>query len=99
MSAPVVAAPKSKKPKASFAEQLAKDFLAGGISGTVSKTLTAPIERVKLVIQTQDANPKIISGEVARYTGIGNAFTRIASEQGVGAFWRGNFTVFVCADL
>jgi solute carrier family 25 (adenine nucleotide translocator) protein 4/5/6/31 len=68
------------------------DFLAGGISGVVSKTLTAPIERVKLIIQTQDANPKIISGEVPRYTGIGNCFTRVASEQGMGAFWRGNFT-------
>lgn len=68
------------------------DFLAGGVSGAISKTATAPIERVKLVIQTQDANPKIISGEVPRYTGIGNAFTRIASEQGVGAFWRGNAT-------
>jgi len=69
-----------------------KDLLAGGVSGTVSKTITAPIERVKLIIQTQDANPKIKSGEVARYTGIGNCFSRVASEQGIGAFWRGNFT-------
>jgi solute carrier family 25 (adenine nucleotide translocator) protein 4/5/6/31 len=68
------------------------DFAAGGISGAISKTITAPIERVKLVIQTQDANPKIRSGEVARYTGIGNCFTRIHSEQGMGAFWRGNGT-------
>jgi len=68
------------------------DFLAGGVSGAISKTATAPIERVKLVIQTQDANPKIISGEVKRYTGIGDAFKRISSEQGVGAFWRGNAT-------
>ena len=66
-----------------FYMQMLKDFAAGGISGAVSKTLTAPIERVKLVIQTQDANPKIISGEVKRYTGIGNAFSRVASEQGV----------------
>ena len=86
MSAPAA------KEKPSFAAQLAKDFLAGGISGTVSKTITAPIERVKLIIQTQDANPKIISGEVPRYTGIGNAFVRVASEQGMSAFWRGNFT-------
>jgi len=70
----------------------ATDFLLGGVSGAVSKTLTAPIERVKLVIQTQDANPKIRSGEVPRYTGIGNCFSRIYSEQGAAAFWRGNFT-------
>lgn len=68
------------------------NFLAGGISGAVAKTATAPIERVKLLIQTQDANPKIISGEVARYTGIVNCFSRVASEQGISAFWRGNLT-------
>jgi solute carrier family 25 (adenine nucleotide translocator) protein 4/5/6/31 len=69
-----------------------EDFLAGGISGAVAKTMTAPIERVKLLIQTQDANPKIRSGEVARYTGIVDCFKRISAEQGIGAFWRGNFT-------
>merc|ERR1712110_858127 len=69
-----------------------RDLAAGGVSGAVSKTITAPIERVKLVIQTQDANPKIRSGEVPRYTGIGNCFSRIHSEQGMGAFWRGNGT-------
>jgi solute carrier family 25 (adenine nucleotide translocator) protein 4/5/6/31 len=68
------------------------NFLAGGVSGAVAKTATAPIERVKLLIQTQDANPKIISGEVARYTGIVDCFTRVSSEQGIKAFWRGNLT-------
>ena len=67
------------------------DFAAGGISGAVAKTATAPIERVKLIIQTQDSNPLIRSGEVKRYTGIANCFSRVASEQGIGAFWRGNF--------
>jgi len=66
--------------------------MAGGVSGAVAKTCTAPIERVKLLIQTQDANPKIISGEIPRYTGIANCFTRVAAEQGIGAFWRGNLT-------
>jgi solute carrier family 25 (adenine nucleotide translocator) protein 4/5/6/31 len=68
-----------------------KSFAAGGISGAVAKTCTAPIERVKLIIHTQDANPRIMSGEVPRYTGIVNCFTRVAAEQGIGAFWRGNF--------
>merc|ERR1712113_947258 len=43
----------------------------------------------------QDANPKIISGEVARYTGIVDCFTRVSSEQGIKAFWRGNLTNIV----
>jgi len=68
------------------------DFALGGVSGAIAKTCTAPIERVKLIIQTQDANPKIMSGEVPRYTGIGNCFSRVYSEQGLSAFWRGNFT-------
>jgi len=59
------------------------NFMAGGVSGAVAKTATAPIERVKLLIQTQDANPKIISGEVARYNGIVDCFTRVAAEQGI----------------
>jgi len=70
----------------------ATDFCLGGVSGAVSKTFTAPIERVKLLIQTQDANPLIRSGEVPRYKGIVDCFSRINSEQGFGAFWRGNFT-------
>ena len=56
---------------------------------------TAPIERVKLLIQTQDANPKIISGQVLRYTGIIDCFARVAKEQGFGAFWRGNLANIV----
>jgi len=67
-----------------------KDLAIGGVSGSIAKTATAPIERVKLLIQTQDANPKIMSGEVPRYTGIVNCFTRVSSEQGFGSFWRGN---------
>ena len=60
------------------------------MSGSIAKTATAPIERVKLLIQTQDANPRIMSGEVPRYTGIVNCFTRVSTEQGFGSFWRGN---------
>merc|ERR1712051_200423 len=68
------------------------DFALGGVSGAVAKTITAPIERIKLVVQTQDANPKIRSGEVPRYTGIVDCGSRILKEQGMKRFWDGNFT-------
>lgn len=68
-----------------------KDFLVGGISAAVSKTAVAPIERVKLLLQTQDANKKIQSGEAKRYTGILDCFSRVMKEEGLVAFWRGNF--------
>ena len=73
-----------------------RDFIvnvfAGGVSGAFAKKCTAPIEPVKLLIQTQYANPKIISVEVARYIGIVNCFSCVASDQGIGAFWWVNIT-------
>ena len=64
------------------------DFLAGGISAAVSKTIVAPIERVKLLLQVQYANPNIPKEQ--QYAGIGDCFSRVMAEQGVMALWRGN---------
>jgi len=66
------------------------DFAMGGVSAAVSKTIVAPIERVKLVLQTQDSNPDIKSGKIPRYTGVINCGKRLAAEQGASALWRGN---------
>lgn len=33
--------------------KILKDFVLGGTSGAIAKTLAAPIERVKLLLQTQ----------------------------------------------
>eukprot|EP00189_Rhodosorus_marinus_P003469 CAMPEP_0113966414 /NCGR_PEP_ID=MMETSP0011_2-20120614/8317_1 /TAXON_ID=101924 /ORGANISM="Rhodosorus marinus" /LENGTH=353 /DNA_ID=CAMNT_0000979095 /DNA_START=135 /DNA_END=1196 /DNA_ORIENTATION=- /assembly_acc=CAM_ASM_000156 len=82
-------AAEAKKPNAN-AQKFLMDLAAGGVAGGISKTIVAPIERVKLLLQTQDANPRIKSGEIPRYTGIINCFSRVASEQGIGSFWRGN---------
>eukprot|EP00210_Caulerpa_lentillifera_P004521 g4314.t1 len=68
------------------------DLAAGGISGGVAKTAVAPIERVKLLLQTQDANPRIKSGEILKYRGIADCFIRVAREQGILSYWRGNLT-------
>jgi solute carrier family 25 (mitochondrial adenine nucleotide translocator), member 4/5/6/31 len=84
----VAAAPAEKE--AFNGKKFAADLAAGGTAGGISKTIVAPIERVKLLLQTQDANPLIKSGEIPRYTGIGNCFRRVAAEQGIASFWRGN---------
>jgi len=66
------------------------NLAAGGISGAVSKTITAPLEKVKLAIQNQDSNPRILSGDMKRYTGMGDCFGRHISELGATSLWRGN---------
>ena len=59
------------------------------MSATISKTVAAPIERIKLILQTQDSNEKIIkSGNW--YTGIGNCFKWVVWEEGAKELWRGN---------
>jgi len=65
------------------------DFLMGGVSAAVSKTAAAPIERVKLLIQNQDEMLK--AGRLDRpYGGIGDCFSRVIKDEGVGSLWRGN---------
>jgi solute carrier family 25 (adenine nucleotide translocator) protein 4/5/6/31 len=79
-----------KKEKKGKVEQLLTDLVVGGSIGAISKTIMAPVERVKLLMQTQDSNPAVLRGEVKRYEGIGDCFKRVYSEQGMAAFWRGN---------
>lgn len=64
------------------------DFMAGGTSGAVAKTLAAPMERIKLLLQTQEANLKL---DGKKYTGIMNCFTRCVTEEGGISLWRGNW--------
>lgn len=63
------------------ATDFARDFLIGGVSAAVSKTAVAPIERVKLLLQTQDANKKIQEGGAKKYNGIVDCFIRVNREE------------------
>ena len=53
-----------------------RDFLSGGVAGIISKTVVAPIERVKLLMQTQRENTKI----VRPYKGTVDCFMRCFRE-------------------
>lgn len=70
------------------AVDFAKDLAIGGTAAAISKTIVAPIERVKLLLQVQAVSTQIKSG--AEYKGIVDAFVRIPKEQGFQSFWRGN---------
>lgn len=77
-------APTTAKPqkKSTFFQ----DFMLGGISAAISKTATAPIERVKLILQNQHT-----MNLETPYKGIADCFVRVSKEEGVKALWRGNF--------
>ena len=69
----------------------AMEFMMGGVSAAISKTLAAPIELIKLRLQNMDAMLK--AGSITEpYTGIGNCAGRVVKEEGVTALWKGNGT-------
>lgn len=65
-----------------------QDIVAGAVSGVVSKSATAPVERIKLLLQTQSINTTIKASQ--RYSGPIDCVIRVYREQGVLSFWRGN---------
>jgi solute carrier family 25 (adenine nucleotide translocator) protein 4/5/6/31 len=66
-----------------------EDFLLGGAAAGVSKTVAAPIERIKLLVQNQDEMIK--QGRLAEpYKGVMDCFARVSKEEGIGSLWRGN---------
>lgn len=75
----------SAEQKKNDATTFVKDLLMGGTSGIIAKTACAPLERVKILLQTQHATT---TG--TKYNGFLDAFVRLPKEQGVPAFWRGN---------
>lgn len=64
-----------------------KDFAMGGIAGIIAKTVAAPLERVKLLLQTQDSNLQL---KDKKYRGFFDCGRRILAEEGFMSFWRGN---------
>ena len=64
-----------------------KNLVLGGTSGCIAKTICAPLERVKIVLQTQAS-----TGGGAKYAGMLDCGRGIVADQGVIGLWRGNLT-------
>ena len=61
--------------------EFAKDLVLGGSSGCLAKTICAPLERVKIVLQTAKSNDGML-----------RTAQSIIRDQGTRALWRGNLT-------
>jgi len=66
-----------------------ENFMLSGVAAGVSKTVAAPIERIKLLVQNQD---EVIKQGILdrKYNGIVDCATRTMASEGTFSFWRGN---------
>jgi hypothetical protein len=67
-----------------------RDLMVGAIMGGVAHTIVAPVERAKLLLQTQDSNMVVTNGKHPRYKGLMDCIVRIARDEGILSLWRGN---------
>ncbi|EPS65046.1 hypothetical protein M569_09732, partial [Genlisea aurea] len=74
-----------------FMSSFHKDLLAGAVMGGMVHTIVAPIERAKLLLQTQESNAAILSGGPHRkFKGMVDCIARTVREEGFFSLWRGN---------
>ncbi|EYU32322.1 hypothetical protein ABFS82_05G139100 [Erythranthe guttata] len=68
-----------------------RDLTAGAVMGGVVHTIVAPIERAKLLLQTQESNMAILAGGPhRRFKGMVDCIARTVREEGILSLWRGN---------
>ncbi|KAI6016027.1 hypothetical protein PISMIDRAFT_158488 [Pisolithus microcarpus 441] len=70
---------------------LGVNMIAGAMAGITEHAVMFPIDSIKTRMQVFATSPAAV------YTGIGNAFTRISSTEGMRALWRGVSSVILGA--
>ncbi|KAL2337756.1 hypothetical protein Fmac_012202 [Flemingia macrophylla] len=63
-------------------------FLAGAIAGAAAKIVTAPLDRIKLLMQTHGV--RVGQESTKKAIGLIEAVTVIGKEEGIKGYWKGN---------
>ncbi len=73
-----------------MATALPPHILVSGILSILTRSASAPFERVKLLLQCQ--NELLRSGRITQpYSGIVNCASHLIFSEGISSFWRGNW--------
>ncbi|KAK8602459.1 hypothetical protein V6N12_052265 [Hibiscus sabdariffa] len=67
-----------------------RDLLAGAVMAGVVHTVLAPIERAKVLLQTQDSNLAFVGSGRRKFKGMLDCISRTVREEGILSLWRGN---------
>ena len=65
-------------------------FTAGAVSGAIGKTITAPLDRVKLLLQTSGGFQQGAVQQAVRQGGVWQALVAIGRTEGIKGYWKGN---------
>jgi len=84
-----IAAEKEIKFQTAEVKRTFKQLFCGGMAGVISRTTVAPIDRVKILLQTQGVAAGIRAN---KYGGVAGTLRSIIREEGFKMLWRGNGT-------
>ncbi|KAK9699745.1 hypothetical protein RND81_08G193300 [Saponaria officinalis] len=73
-----------------YATNFKRDLMAGAVMGGIVHTIVAPIERAKLLLQTQESNMAIVDGKRPKFKGMFDCILRTVNDEGFLSLWRGN---------